>query len=326
MRTFALLRPMNALGHSKGLQFSPPRFITLVLPLFGAVNLLMFAAGCTGIPTDQERIAQKGLAEVERGYRPDSARPQLPALAPETTLADFIRYALLNHPKVEATYYDWAASVRRITVERSLPDPRLTFEADIADMVMTLMPGLMVDLPGPGKLRAAAAVASAESDKQYVAFKTAVLEAAFNLKRAYYELFFLEERIGVSRNMLTLLGEVEKVAQAQSEVAKATLQDVLRAQIEQERVQTEIVNLEDSRHPLKARFKAALGLSEKDPEPPYRSVSNPPSSTFHPRSSCQRPSNTIHDCAPWKRKSARRTRPSASLNVDASRTLPSVLR
>jgi len=238
------------------------------LRLVGAVTLLIVLAGCTGIRTDQERAAQKSLLEIEVQYRPGSARPELPALSSNTPLAEFIRYSLLNHPKVEANYYDWAASVRRITVERSLPDPRLTFEADIADTVMSLMPGLMMDFPGPGKLRAAAAVASAESDKQYFAFKTAVLEAAFDLKRAYYELYFLEDRIAVSRNMLTLLTEVERVAKAQSEVGKATLQDVLRAQIEQERIQTEIANLEDSRQPLTAQFKAALGLSHTNADPP----------------------------------------------------------
>ena len=237
-----------------------------------AVALVSFAAGCTGIRTEQERAAQEALAKVEGQYRPDSKRPQLPTLDTNASLSEFVRYALLNHPKVEATYFDWAASVRRITVERSLPDPRLTFEADIADMVMSLMPGLMVDLPGPGKLRAAAAVAGAESDKQYFAFKAAVLQAAFDLKSAYYRLHFLEERIGVSRDMLALLGEVEKVARAQSEVAQATLQDVLRAQIEQERIKTEIANLEDSRAPLRAQFKAALGLAGRDPDPPIPSA------------------------------------------------------
>jgi outer membrane protein, heavy metal efflux system len=47
-----------------------------------------------------------------------------------------------------------------------------------------------------------------------------------------------------------------------------TLQDVLRAQIEQDRLKTEIANLEDSRHPLLAQFKAALGLKAEDPAPP----------------------------------------------------------
>ena len=85
----------------------------------------------------------------------------LPELTADSGLDDFLRFAILNQPQVEAAYYDWAASVERITQERSLPDPRLTFEAFFADTITSLMPGLMVDLPGPGKLKAAANVATA---------------------------------------------------------------------------------------------------------------------------------------------------------------------
>jgi cobalt-zinc-cadmium efflux system outer membrane protein len=46
------------------------------------------------------------------------------------------------------------------------------------------------------------------------------------------------------------------------------LQDVLRAQIEQDRLKTEIANLEDSRSSLLAQFKAALGLKAQEPSPP----------------------------------------------------------
>jgi len=229
--------------------------------------LLVLLTGCRGIRTPEEQAAQQAFSGVEKRYRPDSTKPKLPELNTNGPLSDFLRYALLNNKEVEAAYYNWAASVQRITVERSLPDPRLTFESDIGDILMTLMPGLMVDLPGPGKLRAAAAVASAESDRNYFEFKKSVLRAALDLKRAYYELFFLEQRVEVNRRMLALLTDLEKLARAQNEIARATLQDVLRAQIEQERLQSEITNLEDSRAPLKAQFKAALGLLPPDPDP-----------------------------------------------------------
>ena len=45
---------------------------------------------------------------------------------------------------------------------RSLPDPKLTFEAYIAGTITSLMPGLMADIPGPGKLSARAQLATAQ--------------------------------------------------------------------------------------------------------------------------------------------------------------------
>src|SRR5262249_8833611 len=61
---------------------------------------------------------------------------------------------------------------------------------------------------------------------------------------------------------------LEKLARAQNEVGKVTLQDVLRAQIEQDRLKNEIANLEDSRDSLLTQFKGALGLRADEPTPP----------------------------------------------------------
>lgn len=233
----------------------------------GAAVVVLFA-GCVGVPTAGEKAARHNQQTIQKVYRPGGQRPALPTLTTNSPLSDFLVFAMLSQPRVEAAYYDWAAAVQRITVERSLPDPRLTFQSDIADMVMSLMPGLMTDFPGPGKLKAAANVATAESEAKYFAFESSVLQAAFAVKKACYQLNFLDAKIGVTHKTLRLMGELEKLALIQNEVGKVTLQDVLRAQIEQERLTTGIANLDDSRQPLLAQFKASLGLKAEGAPPP----------------------------------------------------------
>src|SRR5208337_1073410 len=127
------------------------------------------------------------------------------------------------------------------------------------------------------KLKAAARVASAESQSKYVAFESSVLQTALALKRAYYQLLFLNEKVRVNRETLKLLADLETSARAQNEVGQATLQDVYRAQIEQDQLTTEIANLEDSRGPLLAQLKGALGLgrNQADPPQPNRFESTP---------------------------------------------------
>jgi outer membrane protein TolC len=234
----------------------------------GVAIAVILLAGCVGMRTEGEKRARQDQEAVGQVYRPSGQRPALPKLDTNAPLYDFLLYAMLSQPQVEAAYYDWAASVQRITVERSLPDPRLTFQSDIANMAMSLMPGLMMDFPGPGKLKTAANVATAESEGKYFAFELSVLQTAFALKKACYELHFLDAKVNVNQETLRLAGEIEKLARAQNEVGKVTLQDVLRAQIEHERLTTEIENLEDSRNPLLAQFKAALGLKAEDMAPP----------------------------------------------------------
>ncbi|HZR18124.1 MAG TPA: TolC family protein [Verrucomicrobiae bacterium] len=231
-------------------------------------STILLLAGCKGPSLNGEREARQQVRTVTESYRPNGSRPVLPVLTTNSNLGEYLKYALLNQPKVEAAYYEWMASVERITIQRSLPDPQITFQMDIQDVVTSLMPGLMMSFPGAGKLRAAGAVAAADSQAKYFAFKTASLESAYEVKRAYYRLYFLDEKIRVERDTLNLLSELEKLALNQNQVGKVTLQDVLRAQIEQDRLRTELANLEDSRGPLLAEFKAALGLRALEPAPP----------------------------------------------------------
>ncbi len=234
-------------------------------------------AGCKGIPTPGERAARADLRSVSAMLRPPGQERGLALLTNSPALSDYLQFAMLNQPSVEAAYFDWAAAVERITIERSMPDPRLTFESDIADIVMTVMPGLMQEFPGPGKLRAAARAATAESESRYFSFETAVLQSAFDLKRAYYQLWFLDENLRINRQTLDLLAGLERIALAQNSAGKVTLQDVYRAQIEEDQLATVIANLEDSRLPLVAQFKAALGLKrdQPDPAPPTRFETTP---------------------------------------------------
>jgi outer membrane protein TolC len=225
-------------------------------------------AGCRGIQTPGEMQARHDLGAVAGQYRPTNDIPALPELTADSTLSNFLAFALLNSPTVEAAFYDWSASVENITVTRSLPDPQLTLQAYITDTLTSLMPGLAWNFPGPGKLKARAGVAAAESQGKYFAFETAVLQAAFNLKRAYYQLGLLEEQLQLKRETLSLLENQERAIRAQNQAGTATLADVLRVQGERDRVGTDLANLEDSCGSVQENFKAALGLTPGQTNPP----------------------------------------------------------
>jgi len=248
-------------------------FSALVLP-----PLLL--AGCKGIAPPAEREARKEVSAVRQVYRPSDRRPDPSSLTAHSTLADFVSFAMLNHPEAEAAYYDWTASVERITVERSRPDPKLTFEMYLADAITSLMPGLMVDLPGPGKLGVRAEAASAESRAKYFQFESSVLQTAFAVKKAYYPLSFINEKIRINRLQLASLADLEQLSRAKNRVGEAGLQDVLRAQIEQEKVRVEIGTLDHLRQLLRAQFKAALGLTADQPDPPSPMPEKPATENF----------------------------------------------
>ncbi|HEY5233605.1 MAG TPA: TolC family protein, partial [Verrucomicrobiae bacterium] len=238
----------------------------VILSLFAAS--MMMLAGCRGIPAPGEKQARHDLVTVADKFRPANQPPVLPELTPDSSLSNFATYALLNQPQVAAAFYDWSASVENITVARSLPDPQLTFQSDIADVVETVMPGFLQEFPGPGKLNARARVASAENQTKYFAFESAVLQTAFNLKSAYYKLGLLDKQLRLKRETLSLLQNQESVLHAQSAAGTASLPELLRVQGELDGIRNDIANLEDSRRPLLENFKAALGLAPEQTGPP----------------------------------------------------------
>src|SRR6266568_7842380 len=155
-----------------------------ICPTIAFIGLGLFLAGCKGIPTKGEKQARGQVQIVAAGYRPHGQKPALPELTADSGLSNYLTYAMLNQPAVEAAYFDWLASVERITTARSLPDPQITFQMDIENIVTSVMPGFMVNFPGAGKLRAAAAVSTAESEAKYFAFETTALETAYDVKRS----------------------------------------------------------------------------------------------------------------------------------------------
>ncbi len=237
-----------------------------ILYVFAASALLL--AGCQGIPAPGEKQARHDLKAIAGKYRPGGHPPVLPELTADSSLSNYLAFALLNSPAVETSFYEWSASVENITVTRSLPDPQLTFQAYIQDTITSLMPGFAWNFPGPGKLKARGRVASAASEGKYFTFQSALLQVAFNLKRAYYQLGLLDEQIRIKRETLALLENQEQAVRAQSTTGSAALPDVLRVRSGRDRVRTELANLEDSRDSLLQNFKAALGLAPEQSDPP----------------------------------------------------------
>src|SRR5690242_2593310 len=123
-----LLRVLR--GSTESGKTSTPLVRPPPLPLHWlALAAITLVGGCATGPAAAERAARQHVSEVTRAYRPAGKKPSLPALAAGAPLEDYIRFALLNHPRVEAAYYDWRASVEAIAPARALPDPKITFEA-----------------------------------------------------------------------------------------------------------------------------------------------------------------------------------------------------
>jgi len=245
------------------------RFLTSTVALVG---LAFFASGCVG-PDHAERTANERLRSVGAILHPASRAPELPVLTTGSSLPDYLRFALLNHPAVETAYETWQSSVFAIAPARALPDPQLTFQADIASAVTSLMPGFMFDLMARGKREAMGREAEAASEIAYRQYVSAVLGTAAAVKKSWIDLTALEETLLLKRQMAELKDEAVQFSHADHVTmhAMGSLDQMTALLNDAGRLRLEIANMEDERVALRTQFKAALGLAREAPDPVWPS-------------------------------------------------------
>ncbi|OAM91329.1 TolC family protein [Termitidicoccus mucosus] len=259
-----------------------------------AVVAAAFSSGCR--TPSYEKRARDDVAAIARNLRPEGGAVELPVLASASPASDYLRFALLKHPQVEAAFYEWRASVEAITPARSQPDPKLTFEADIADMVMTAMPGLMFDFMGWGKRAAMGREATAAGAVAYRDYVTTVLTTATAVRKAWVELAYIEEAVALRQRSASVLGQSVEMAQADYATGRgmASLEKQTGILNESEKLKTALATLADQRVAARARFKAALGLRREEPDPvwpaqPFPSAPLPDEETLWRRLSAANP-------------------------------------
>jgi len=252
---------------------SPRALLGLVL-----VPLLIQSA-CVSPKTSEEAHARQQLSSISHAYRPDGHKPALPALTGESPAADFLRFALLNHPRVEAAYYDWKSSVAAIAPARALPDPQLTFQADITTTVMSLMPGLMFDIMAPGKRAAMGREASAASESAYHAYATVVVTTSAELRKAWVELAYIDEAVAIRHQMAGVLDQASATAESDYSTGRGmgTLEEQTKILNASAKLKSDLRVLADRQSAARARFKAALGLGRDEPDPAWPTAPFPSS-------------------------------------------------
>lgn len=238
----------------------------LSVPL--ASSLLL--AGCVA-PSSEEKQARTQAAQIGDTLRPAGAKPALPALRSDSPPAEFVRYAVLNHPAVWAAWNDWRSSVEAIAPARALPDPKFTLQMDVADALTSFMPGLTFDFMTVGKRRAMAAEMTAASNVAYRTYLATVLRVAAEARKAWIELAFVDETIRLRQDSVGALERSLAIANAGYTTGRGmgTLANQVRVTNDIAKVRTELATLADRRAAARTRFKSALGLTPADAEPAW---------------------------------------------------------
>lgn len=183
----------------------------------------------------------------------------LPLVEQKQPVDYFIQVALSGHPKIRAARNRVTAAANVIPQARALPDPSFnnTFWP-IQDQALQTAGGrvghqfqLGQGVPWPEKLRAKAAIANREVQMAQADLDRIEREITESVRLAYYEVWFATRAITIVEETRELVYDLTQVAEARYK-SGGTQQDVLRAQLEADRLDDQLVGLRKQKEQAQA--------------------------------------------------------------------------
>ena len=214
------------------------------------------------------------------GGDPQATQTQAPTET-SVTLDDLVREALARNPAVQAAGHQVAARRARVPQARALPDPKLSvgwmgnfqpFSVQTGDPSSYRGVSAMQELPFPGKLKLRGEIASSEVAAEEADAEGVRRNVAVEVKAAYYEYFFTQKALEITRQNRELLEKLEKIAEVRYQVGKGLQADVLRAQTQISLLDQRLTVLEAQQKTAQVRLNALLYRDPEAPLPPPAAV------------------------------------------------------
>ncbi len=197
------------------------------------------------------------------------------ATEPGSDVASLLDYARRNNPEYAAMRLEAEAVGERVYPAGALPDPVMRIELqNITNYDMetgnssgvNLLPSrvgstkytFMQPLPFWGKRDLKRGAARAEAEAAQGRAGASWAELAARIKTAFAQYFYVSHSERLTREVLGLVGRLEKTAQVRYASGLTPQQDAIRAQVEQTRMRAELVALEAEKRQLEARLNGLL--------------------------------------------------------------------
>lgn len=182
---------------------------------------------------DEHKLHYKAMPHVA-----NESEELIEELSGSLSLPYLLDLVKVRNPKLKAFRSSYQAAKHRILPAQSLEDPMLSIGVFGGDPIETRAGsqqgkiGVSQSFPWPGKLELKGQLAEqqAEIAKEQLGMVEDVILA--RLKSAYYQYYLANRSIDITQESITLLKNLEKVAETKYTAGKVTQQDVLKAQVE----------------------------------------------------------------------------------------------
>jgi outer membrane protein, heavy metal efflux system len=202
-----------------------------------------------------------------------SAEPGVPEPKAPSTLDALVQEALAQNPTLTSARKHWQALTKVPIQVSTLPDPTVGLQQltvgspqpfsgyESSDFYYTGF-GVSQDIPGPGKLGLRARQAEQEADAAHAAYLVQQRQIAEQVRESYFNLFYVRKMLDSLHETQSEIDRVAQTTEAQYQVAMAQQQDVLKAQLEQTEILTDLEMNQEEFEQEQTDLKAILGREE----------------------------------------------------------------
>jgi len=182
------------------------------------------------------------------------------------SLQSYLQVASEQNPELKSKYLEFEAALQKVPQVGALPDPMFSAGVIINKMVPQERAQLSLRqlFPWFGTLEARKDAASAMAQVKFMAWLDSRNTLFFEIRKVYYELYELEKSITIITEKLKYYDTYEQLAQTQFQAGKGAMVDVVRVQIERNKLNTELQLLKDRRQPLYVMFNRLLNRASDE--------------------------------------------------------------
>ncbi|HTM08203.1 MAG TPA: TolC family protein [Verrucomicrobiae bacterium] len=206
-------------------------------------------------------------------WRLSSALPAENSARPTLTLSQAAKEALENNPEVSTMRERLRVMEAKAKQASYLEDPELVLQTmgvpfsnpvnfEKADNNTF---GIRQKFPFFGKLGLKEKIAAQESGMAAAQLRAKEREIIAKVKTAYAELFMARKSVEILREQLQIIRSISDATGVRYQVGKVTQQDVLKAQLEQSQVMTQLAVAEEEAIGMEARLNALLARATAAP-------------------------------------------------------------
>lgn len=192
----------------------------------------------------------------------------VPAWAADTTppadLTDYFAEIRANHPAYLAAEQRRLAALAAVPTARALPDPMVSVGIFVEEVQTRVGPqkqrvGVRQGLPWPGKRGLAASAAAADAAALAARREQVARDLEHRFKQTYAEYYYLGRGLAITAEHLALLQELERVVTDRYETSAAHYNDLIRIQVEIEKLSDRLQQQQDAALPVRAALNTLLG-------------------------------------------------------------------